>query len=123
MPEFVERYIVQVKGVDLDDLIISVDESSTRKSNFVHTMNKARRPKGIKQGNNEWKLTMKAEPIVDSRIPDWHELKNSGEVVKASIRPNVGKARTYTGKITEVSESGSDGDSSLTITMMAYNRR
>lgn len=122
-PVFIERSVVQVNGVDLDDLILSVAEKSTRASKYVNTMNKARKPKGIKQGNNNWHLDIDAERIVDSRIPDWHGLKDAGTIVKIQIRYNVGRPVTYRGKVVDISESTSDGDSSQKLGFMAFDRK
>jgi hypothetical protein len=122
--EFIERSVVQVNGVDLDDLIISVSEKSTRPTKPVNTMNKERVAKGFKQGNNQFSLEIDAERIVDSRVPDWHALKQAGTSFKITIRPNVGPSVTYGGcKITDVSDASSDGDSSRKISVMARTRR
>ena len=123
-PQFVERSTVQVNGVDLDDLINSVSEKSTRPTKAVNTMNKARVAKGFKQGNNQYSLEIDAEPIVDPRVPNWHAIKDSGTIIKISIRPNVGKPRTYNGcKVTDVTETSSDGDSSVKLSIMARTRK
>lgn len=121
---FIERSVVQVNGVDLDDLIISVAEKSTRPTKAVNTMNKERVAKGFKQGNNQYSLDIDAERIVDARVPDWHALKNSGTPLKITIRYNVGPSVTYSGcKITDVSDTTSDGDSTRKIAIMARTRR
>lgn len=122
--QFIERSVVQVNGVDLDDLIISVSEKSTRPTKPVNTMNKARVAKGFKQGNNQFALDIDAERIVDSRVPDWHALKQNGTPIKITIRYNVGPSVTYDGcKITDVSDSTSDGDSTRKISIVARTRR
>lgn len=122
--QFIERSVVQVNGVDLDDIILSVAEKSTRPTKAVNTMNKARVAKGFKQGNNQYQLEIDAERIVDARIPDWHALKQAGTVIKIIIRYNVGPSVTYDGcKITDVSDSTSDGDSTRKISVMARTRK
>lgn len=122
--QFVERSVVQVNGVDLDDLILSIAEKSDRPTKAVNTMNKARVAKGFKQGNNQYSLDIDAERIVDSRVPDWHVLKDAGTIVKITIRPNVGKPVTYGGcKIVSVSDNTSDGDSSRKLSVMARTRK
>jgi hypothetical protein len=121
---FIERSVVQVDGVDLDDLIISVAESSDRPTKPVNTMNKERVPKGFKQGNNQHSLEIDAERIVDARVPDWHQLKEDGTIIKISIRYNVGPSVTYGGcKITSVKDTTSDGDSTRKISIVARTRR
>lgn len=123
-PLFVERSVVQVNGVDLDDLINSVSETSTRATKPVMTMNKARVAKGFKQGNNLYTLDIDAEQIVDSRVPDWHALKDAGTIIKITVRPNVGRAVSYGGcKVVEVTNSSSDGDSSQKLKIMARTRQ
>lgn len=123
-PLFVERSVVQVNGVDLDDLINAVSESSTRATKPVMTMNKGRVAKGFKQGNNLYTLDIDAERIVDSRVPDWHKLKDDGTIIKITIRPNVGKPVSYGGcKVVEVSDSTSDGDSTQKLKIMARTRQ
>lgn len=121
--EFVERLILRVDGVDLDDCINSVDESADTPSKYVNTMSKSRRPKGLKQGNSTFGLDVNAERIVDARIPDWHELLTSRKTIKIVSAPNIGKAITYTGRVTSVKDSTSDGDSSRKITVMCWDRR
>jgi hypothetical protein len=126
MPEvqFIERSVVQVNGVDLDDLILEISEKSTRPTKAVNTMNKGRVAKGFKQGNNQYSLEISAERIVDTRIPDWHALKDAGTVIKIQVRYNVGASVTYDGcKITDVSDSTSDGDSTRKISVMARTRK
>lgn len=121
---FIERSVVQVNGVDLDDLILSVGEKSSRPTKPVNTMNKERVAKGFKQGNNQFSLDVKAERIVDVRVPDWHALKQNGTIIKITIRYNVGPSVTYGGcKITDVDDSTSDGDSTRDIKIMARTRR
>ncbi len=122
--QFVERSVVQVNGVDLDDLVLSVAEKSTRPTKAVNTMNKGRVAKGFKQGNNQYSLDMDVERIVDPRVPDWHTLKDDGTVIKITIRPNVGKPVTYGGcKIVDVGDNTSDGDSSRKVSVMARTRK
>ena len=121
---FVERSVVQVGGVDLDDLILSISEKSTRPTKAVNTMNKGRVAKGFKQGNNVYEVDFDAERIVDARVPDWHALKDAGTPIKIIVRYNVGKAVTYDGcKITSVTDTTSDGDSTRKITCMARTRK
>jgi hypothetical protein len=121
--EFVERLVLRVNGVDLDDVINSVSEKASTPSKYVNTMNKARRPKGLKQGNSTFGLDIDAERIVDDRVPDWHELMLKRRTCKIVSQPNVGKAVTYTGRVTDVVDGTSDGDSSRKITFMAWDRR
>lgn len=121
---FIERSVVQVQGVDLDDLINSVAEKSSRPTKPVNTMNKARVAKGFKQGNNQFALDINAERIVDARVPDWHALKQVGTIIKIIIRYNIGPSVTYDGcKITDVDDSTSDGDSTRNIKIVARTRR
>jgi hypothetical protein len=87
-------------------------------------MNKERVAKGFKQGNNQYSLEIDAERIVDSRVPDWHALKDDGTVIKIIVRYNVGPSVTYGGcKITDVTDTTSDGDSTRKISIMARTRR
>lgn len=121
---FIERSVVQVDGVDLDDLILSVSEKSSRPTKPVNTMNKARVAKGFKQGNNQYNLDFDAERIVDARVPDWHAIKDAGTIIKIIVRYNVGPSVTYGGvKITDVTDTTSDGDSTRKISAVARTRR
>lgn len=121
---FIERSVVQVDGVDLDDLILSVSEKSTRPTKPVNTMNKQRVAKGFKQGNNQYSLDIDAERIVDARVPDWHALKDAGTPIKITIRYNIGPSVTYGGvKITDVTDTTSDGESTRKIAAVARTRR
>lgn len=121
---FVERAVVQVKGVDLDDLILEVSENSSKALKEVNTMNKADVVKGFKRGNSKYALSIKAERIVDDRVPDWHVLMQTGEKFKISIRYNVGKPVTYDGCMVEsVGDTTSEGDSARNISIRARTRK
>lgn len=121
---FVERAVVQVRGVDLDDLIISVSETSTKALKEVNTMNKGDIVKGFKKGNTKYGLSIDAERIVDDRVPDWFELLRTGERFKIAIRYNVGKAVTYGGCMVEsIGDATSEGDSSRKISIKARTRK
>lgn len=122
--QFVERAILQVNGIDLDDVILDVSEKSSRPTKPVNTMNKGRVAKGFKQGNNQYGLDITAERIVDARIPDWHALKDAGTIMKIVLRYNVGPSVTFGGvKISDVVDNTSDGDSSRKITAVARTRK
>lgn len=121
---YIERAVLQVNGVDLDDVINDISEKSTRPTKPVNTMNKSRVARGFKQGNNQFSLTVNAERIVDARVPDWHTLKNNGTVIKITVRYNVGPSVSYGGcKITDVADDTSDGDSKRTISIVARTRK
>lgn len=124
MADFVERLILRVNGVDLDDVIIAVSESSDRPTKPVNTMNKQRVARGFKQGNNMYALEIDAERIVDSRVPDWHALKDAGTKISVVTQPNIGPMVTYgEGKITSVKDATSDGDSSRKISAVFRTRK
>lgn len=120
--EYVERMVLRVQGVDLDDVLLDVKESGETPSKFVNTMNKARRPRGVKQSNTMYKLSISAERIEDPRVPDWWKLMEDRTTIKIVSVPNVGKAKTYTAKITSVADDTSDGDSKRAIEAMAWRR-
>lgn len=124
MADYVERVVLRVNGVDLDDVILSVSESSDRPTKPVNTMNKARVARGFKQGNNMYGMEIDAERIVDSRVPDWHALKDAGTKIAIIIQPNIGPMVTYgEGKITKVADATSDGDSSRKISVVFRTRK
>ncbi len=124
MADFIERATLQVDGVDLDDIILAVAESSDRPTKPVNTMNKARIARGFKQGNNQYSLDIDAERIVDPRVPDWHKLKDDGTPIKIAIRYNIGKPVTYSeGKVTSVKDTTSDGDSARKVTCVFRKRK
>ncbi len=124
MADYIERAVLRVNGVDLDDVINSVQEKSSRTTKPVNTMNRSRTVRGHKQGNNMYSLEIDAERIVDSRVPDWHALKDSGTRFNVIVEPNVGPAVTYGGVlITDVSDGTSDGDSTRKISAVAKTRR
>jgi len=121
---FVERAVVQVAGVDLDDLILEVAETSSKALKEVNTMNKGDVVKGFKRGNSKYSLSLKAERIVDSRVPDWHDLMQKGIKFKVVLRYNVGKAVTYGDCMVEsVGDSTSEGDSSRSVSIRARTRK
>ncbi len=124
MADYVERVVLRVNGVDLDDVINSVSEKSSRPTKAVNTMNKGRTVRGFKQGNNVYSMDIDAERIVDSRVPDWHALKDAGTRIAVSIVPNIGAAVTYGGGvITEVHDNTSDGESGRKISVMFKTRK
>ena len=122
--QFVERSIVQVAGVDLDDLILSVSEKSSKALKEVNTMNKGDVVKGFKKGNSKYMLDIDAERIVDDRVPDWHGLMQRGDRFKITIRYNVGKPVSYGGCMVEsIGDATSEGDSSRKIAIRARTRK
>jgi hypothetical protein len=123
-PQFVESSVVQVDGVDLDDLILTVAERAETTLKDVNTMNKASEVKGFKQGNVRYMLDIDAEPIVDLRVPDWHGLLKSKKYFKMTIRPNVGKPRSYFRcRVQSVADNTSEGDSSQKLSIRATRRK
>lgn len=124
MAEYVERVVLRVNGVDLDDVINSVQEKSSRPTKPVNTMNKRRTVRGFKQGNNMYSLEIDAERINDPRVPDWHALKDAGARISIIVEPNVGRAVTYSGvAITDVTDGTSDGDSTRKISALCKTRK
>lgn len=124
MADYVERVVLRVNGVDLDDVINSVAEKSSRPTKPVNTMNKARTARGFKQGNNMYSMEIDAERIVDARVPDWHALKDAGSTIAVVVQPNIGPMVTYGGgKITDVSDGTSDGDSTRKISVVFKTRK
>jgi hypothetical protein len=124
MAEYVERVVLRVNGVDLDDVINSVSEESTRPTKAVNTMNKARTVRGFKQGNNMYSLELDAERIVDPRVPDWHALKDAGTRIGIIVQPNIGDPVSYGGGvITKVHDATSDGESSRKISCVFKTRK
>ena len=122
--QFVERSVVQVNGVDLDDLILGVTETGERVTNPVNTMNKQRVAKGFKQKNNMYELEVDAERIVDARVPDWHALKDAGTIIGIKLRYNIGRPVTYGGcKISKVLDTTTDGESTRKISIKARTRK
>lgn len=120
--QYVERMILRVDGVDLDDVINSVEEGGETNGKYVNVMNKRRRPRGIKQGNSTFDLNIEAERIDDPRIPDWYALMLARKTIQVVTEPNVGAAFTYTGRIVTVKDTTSDGDSKRSIKMMCWDR-
>lgn len=124
MSDYVERVLLRVNGVDLDDVINSVSEKGNRKTTPVNTMNKRRVVRGFKQGNNMYALEIDAERINDPRIPDWHALKDSGTRISVVLEPSIGKAVTYGGGlITDVTDTTSDGESGRKISAVFKTRK
>lgn len=122
--QYIERCTLRVLGVDLDDVINSIEESSDRPTKVVNTMNKGRVGRGFKQGNNGYVLSLNAEQIFDPIVPDWHDMKDTGKVFSLVKVPSVGPSITYSGcKITSVKDSTSDGDSTRSISVTALRRR
>jgi hypothetical protein len=123
-PQFIERSVVQVNGIDLDELINSVAESAETNLKDVNTMNKAQEVKGFKQGNVRYSLDIDAEPIIDARVPDWHGLMKSKTYFKISLRFNAGKPRSYFGcRVMSVVDSTTEGDSSQKLKIRALKRK
>jgi hypothetical protein len=124
MADYVERLVLRVNGVDLDDVINSVTETSERTTTPVNTMNKRRTARGFKQKNNMYSLEIDAERIVDPRVPDWHALKDAGANISVVTEPNIGPMVTYSGgKITRVVDGTSDGESSRRISAVFTTRK
>jgi hypothetical protein len=122
--QFIESSTLQVNGIDLDDLINEVAEQADANLKDVNTMNKAGEVRGFKQGNVRLTLQVKAERIVDARVPDWFGLMRSKTYFKIAVRYNVGKPRSYFScRVNNISETSTEGDSSLSLTIRARRRK
>ncbi len=123
-PLFIERSVVQVNGIDLDELILSIAESAETTLKDVNTMNKSNTVKGFKQGNVRYSLDIDAERIIDTRVPDWHDLMISKTYFKISLRFNAGRPRSYFQcRVMSVNDSTTEGDSSQKIKVRALKRK
>jgi hypothetical protein len=119
----IENATLQVNGVDLDDLINEIAEQADANLKDVNTMNKAGEVRAFKQGNIRLTLQVKAERINDARIPDWYELMRKKTYFKIAVRYNVGAPRSYFScRVNNISESATEGDSSLNLTIRARRR-
>lgn len=120
---FIESSTLQVNGVDLDDMINEVSEQNAANLKDVNTMNKAGEVRGFKQGNIRRSISVKAERLVDPRVPDWHGLMEKKKYFKMIIRYNVGRAVTYSScRVDSIAETSTEGDSSVTLTIRARRR-
>lgn len=125
MADYVDRIILRVGGVDLDDVIVEFTESRKRKTSAVNTMSKTRTAKGFKRGNLMYSGTMKVEEIDDPRVPDWDALQESGAQIEVIKIPSVGKTITFGGFVVgeDISDTYTDGDSNRTISWQALRRK
>jgi hypothetical protein len=123
--EYVDRIILRVGSVDLDDVILEFTESRKKSAKPVNTMNKERVAKGYKRGNRMFSGTMKVEEIDDDRIPDWDTLQEKNTKITIVKIPNVGKKITFYDLIVgdDLSDTYSDGDSSRTFSWLALRRK
>lgn len=122
--QFIESSTLQVEGIDLDDMINEVAEQADANLKDVNTMNKAGDVRGFKQGNTKYTLQVKAERLVDARVPDWHGLMRSKKYFKMALRFNVGKPRTYSScRVNSIAETSTEGDSTLNLTIRARRRK
>jgi hypothetical protein len=120
----IESSTLQVNGVDLDDLINEVAEQSDANLKDVNTMNKAGEVRAFKQGNIRLTLQVKAERIVDARVPDWFELMRTKTYFRIAVRYNIGRPRSYFScRVNNISETSTEGDSSLSLTIRARRRK
>lgn len=123
MADYRQRITMTVFGVDLDDTILSLVEKDSTPTKLVKTMNKRKEARGYKQGNSEYSLDVDAEPIVDPTIPDWHALKKNRTRFTIARTDDLGVKVIY-GQcvVTDVTDSTSDGDSSLKLSILALTR-
>ncbi len=123
-PQFIERAVLQVGGIDLDDIIIDVAEQAEFTLKESNTMNKGDVVKGFKQGNSKYTLNVKAERIIDARVPNWHELGRTKKYFKIQLRYSAGPGRTYERcRVQSVKDSTSEGDSQQDIVVRACRRK
>jgi hypothetical protein len=121
--EYVERLTLRIKGIDLDDIIVSLSEKASRAAKPVNTMNKERVAKGVKRPNRGYSLDLDCEQD-DPPTVDWYALLDSGEKFKVIKTPSVGKPVTWSDcVVTDVSDSTSDGDSGRKVSVWARTRR
>lgn len=122
--QYIEHSTLQYNGIDLDDMINEVADTADANVKDVNTMNRSRTVRGFKQGNVRYTLRVKAERLVDARVPDWHDLMKRGSYFKLIIRFNIGKPRTYGScRVVSVGDSVTEGDSSQDITIRARTRK
>ena len=121
--QFIENSTLQVNGVDLDDMILEVAEQNAANLKDVNTMNKAGNVRGFKQGNIRRTINVKAERLVDARVPDWHGLMEKKIYFRIIIRYNTGRAVTYEScRVNNIEETSTEGDSGMSLVIRARRR-
>jgi hypothetical protein len=124
MANYVETIILQINGVDVDDVIVELTEDTDVPTKAVNTMNRARRPKGFKQGNLTFGLSLTVEESDNPKMPQWRAMLAQRTPFNIVKKPNVGKNVTWSGcRVTKVSGKNSDGDSGSTVSVMALDRK
>lgn len=122
--EYCDSIVLEVNGVALDDVIIELTEKSSNNLKVVNTMNRRRRGKGFKAGNDMFSLDLKVEPIEADGVPSWHSMKKSRTVFSIRRTKNNGEKPTTWGRcrISDISEGESDGDSTMSVSVLALDR-
>lgn len=121
--EYVDSITLEIDGTKLDDVIVELSEKNERSVKAVNTLSRRRRAKGFKRGNNMYSLDLKVEPVDDDRVPSWHKLKEAGTLFSIRRTKNTGAVTTWSNcTVSSVSETESDGDSSMSVSVQALNR-
>jgi hypothetical protein len=88
-------------------------------------MNKRRRARGYKQGNDDFGFSMNCERIDPSQAGGltWEQMRDQRKRFTAKFRPSVGPSYSYRScLVTSVKDSTSVGDSSQDVTVMALDK-
>jgi hypothetical protein len=124
MADYIERISLVIDGQDFDDVVNSLKEESATPTKTANTMNKRKRARGFKSGNDTFNLSCNCERIDPaSGVPSWETLRKTRKKFSLVCEPSVGPSYAYGPcRVTNVSDSASDGDSSQDITIMALDK-
>jgi hypothetical protein len=123
---YVEGVIITIDGVDYDDVVNSTSEEAATPTKKSNTMNKRRRARGFKQGNDDFKFSMNCERLeaITGGALSWEQMRDQRKRFNAHFKPSVGKSYTYGPCVVEsVSDKTSAGDSSQDVSVQALDKK
>ena len=124
MPDYVERLTLRILGVDMDDVLVGLTETTDVPTKTVPTMNKKKEDRGFRSGNSKHTLEADAEQISDPAVPDWDTLMDQRTPITIVKTPDIGVPTTYTNaRVTRVVKNTTDGDGSVKVSILALSRK
>ncbi len=117
MAEYSDSAVVTIDNIDLDDVLNDIEFGGDAPSKPIKTLNKRKKVKGFKHSMTEHSATLSAEPLVDSRVPDWFEMRDTKKRFQIFFTPNKGgkKVQLKDCYVTSVRRGASDGDGAFKI--------
>ena len=123
MAEYCDSIVMRIRGVDLDDVIISLKDNKSRKLSPVETLSASPWARGFKAGSILGTLQITAHDAVGDTVPDWDSLQRTGEEIESITKTPVANGvklsphTYYRCRVGDVNRSHSRGDGTVDVTI------